>query len=335
MQELPEYDLNILTPGHKCRAWITVGPRAEGGMWRLPVLAVAGQRPGPTLAILGGVHGDEYEGMTTIPRLFDLIDPAEVAGTVVMVPVCNVPAYEAALRSSPVDELNLARVFPGRAGGSVTERIAYLLTDKVIARADFLLDFHSAGVAYDIPTLIGYIHDAGELGQKTRAAAAAFGAPVIWGHPLPLPPGRSISAATELGIPSLYTEAAGGGFARDEDLEVFVTGAQRLMVHLGMMAGELPPAQAGHHLVGDGNLDYWLDTAADGIFHADVRLLEAVVAGQRLGHVRDVMGQVVAEVTAPADGVVILLRRLQRVNAGDGLAQITQTLAQYENRRAE
>ena len=90
-------------------------------------------------------------------------------GTLLMIPVCNMAAYATAIRNSPVDGLNLARVFPGSETGTLTQRIASL------------------------------------------AAARVFGAPVLWGHPPPMPPGRTISAAIDLGVPCLYTEAAGAG----------------------------------------------------------------------------------------------------------------------------
>lgn len=221
---MPEFMLSALPQGAKTTGWISAAPRADGNWWRLPVLAARGLQPGPTLVVLAGVHGDEFEGVEAIPQAFGDVDPNVLSGTLVMVPVCNLPAYESAIRSSPIDGMNLARVFPGKADGTVTERIAYTLTEQFFRHADFLLDLHSGGVAADIPTLIGYLHDDGELGQKSRAAAEAFGAHVLWGHPMPIPAGRSISAAMEVGIPWLYTEAAGGGYARLDDVACFRRG---------------------------------------------------------------------------------------------------------------
>lgn len=80
---------------------------------------------------------------------------------------------------------------------------------------------HGDGMAAEIPTLIGYLHDEGELGQRSLAGARAFGAPALWGHPLPIAPGRTVSAATDLGVPWLYTEAPGGGYAQTDDVACF------------------------------------------------------------------------------------------------------------------
>jgi len=307
----------------KATDWLPVATRADGTLWQLPVLYVTGAKPGPTLIVIGAVHGDEYEGVATIPLVFQQVEPAALAGTLVMLPVCNMPAYESAQRSSPLDGLNLARVFPGDANGSITQRIADLITTKLLRHADFFIDLHSGGVAYNIPTLIGYIHDKGELGQRSEAGGRAFGAPVLWGHPLPMAPGRSISAATDLGVPSLYTEAPGGGYARPDDLACFTQGVINVMRHLGMLAGAPQPRPITHDLFGDGNLDTVLSASVAGYWRAEVALLEEVQAGQLLGKVCDLFGTVLTEVTADQAGVVIMLRRVHRVHVGDGLAHVT------------
>lgn len=326
---MAEFSLDTLSDGTRTTGWVSVSPRADGNWWRLPVLAAKGVTPGPTLLVLAAVHGDEYEGVETIPLAFGDVDPGSMAGTLVMIPVCNLPAYEVAQRSSPIDGMNLARVFPGKADGTVTERIAYALTEKFIRHADFMLDLHSGGVNYEIPTLIGYLHDDGELGQRSRAAGEAFGAPVLWGHPMPVPPGRSVSAATENGVPWLYTEAAGGGFTRPEDLACFRRGILNVMRHLGMISGQPVTPDNSTHLVGDGNLDVVTLAPVGGYFRAHVHLLQRVKKGELLGTIVDFFGTTTASITAQMDGVVILKRRLHRVHAGEGLLQVTNTLDDY------
>ncbi len=326
---MAEFSLSTLPLGAKTTAWISVAPRADGNWWQLPVLAMRSTQPGPTLVVLAAVHGDEYEGVEAIPQAFAEIDPATMMGTLVMVPICNLPAYEAAQRSSPIDGLNLARVFPGKANGTVTERIAHVLSEQLFRHADFLLDLHSGGVAYNIPTLIGYLHHDSEMGRRSRAAAEAFGAPVIWGHPMPIPAGRSLSAAMEFGVPWLYTEAPGGGSARPEDVLRFRRGIMNLMRHLGMLPGTPEVPDSWVHLVGDGNLDIVTVAPVGGYFRATVDLLDRVKRGDLLGNMVDFFGQTTAMITAEADGVIIMLRRLHRVHVGEGLVQVTNTLDDY------
>ncbi len=225
------FDLDDLPRAGKQTAWLDIAGRPDGGILRLPLMTVIGADDGPTLLVLAGVHGDEYEGIAAIPQVFSATEPQDLRGRLVMVPVCNMPAYETAQRSSPIDGLNLARVFPGDVAGATTRQIAFWLCEKLLSKADFLLDLHTGGMACELPTLIGYAHDDGELGRASLAAAEAFGAPVMWGHPLPMPPGRSLSVATDLGIPSLYTEAPGGGGCDPDIVACFRAGVFNLMKH--------------------------------------------------------------------------------------------------------
>ncbi len=320
------FDPVVLPAACLTTTWLPVAARSEGGAWSLPLAALRGSSDGPCLVVLAGVHGDEYEGVEAIARLCTELDPAALRGTLLMVPICNPPAYAAAQRNSAVDGLNLARVFPGNPDGTLTERIAHVLTTQVIRHADLVVDLHSGGVAYDLPTLVGYLHDEGEMGRRSLAAARAFGAPVLWGHPLPIPAGRSISAAQELGIPWLYTEASGGGYARPADVACYARGVVNLLRHLGMLDGAPDAPAPAHHLVGDGNLDTVIDAPVGGYFRAAVALLDDVDAGQPLGHLYDPFGARLATVSAPCPGVVILLRRVHRVHAGEGLVHLTQRM---------
>jgi predicted deacylase len=318
-----DFSLTALSRTHRETGWFDIASRADSGQWRLPYLTVTGATTGPTLVVIAGVHGDEYEGVETVPRVFEAVRPEALVGTLMMIPVCNMPAYEAGLRSSPIDGLNLARVFPGVLDGTITERIAYWITEKLLKHADFLIDLHSGGIAYNIPTLIGYIHDSGELGQRSRAGAEAFGLSTCWGHPLPLAPGRSLSAATDLNVPSVYTEAPGGGYARAETVTQFADGVINIMRHLEMLAGEPESRPVSYDLLGDGNLDSVISAPEAGYFRPAIALLDSVAEGDVMGHIQDFFGHTVAEITADRDGVVIMLRRLHRVHVGDGLVHLT------------
>ena len=97
----------------------------------------------------------------------------------------------------------------------------------------------------------------------------------------------------------------------------------RLMKHLGMLAGNPQPRPTTHHLFGDGNLDQVISAEVAGYFRAEVKLLDEVKSGQRVGLIRDLFGNVIQEVNADQDGIVIMLRRFHRVHVGDGLAHLT------------
>src|SRR5262245_10996737 len=172
---MEQFNLSRLRPGSRGSFGLPVMRLPDGNDLWLPVVAAAGSQDGPTLAVLAGVHGDEYEGIRAIPEVFRSVELAELRGRLVMVPVCNVPAFRTATRISPIDGLNLARVFPGDPHGTVTQRIAHVLTEHVIGPASLLVDLHSAGIAYTMPTLVGYPYADTPHARASRAAALAFG----------------------------------------------------------------------------------------------------------------------------------------------------------------
>lgn len=297
----------------------------------IPVHAVKGKEPGPTLLVLAAVHGDEYEGVQTIIELCRDMQPGDIRGTLLMVPVTNVLSYYGETRTTPEDGCNLAREFPGLPDGSVTQQLAWHLKRKLISKADFLLDLHSGGTNYAVPELIGYYHnDASEVGRKSRAAAEAFGMEVLWAHP-EIAPGRTVSAAVECGVPFLYTEAFGGRRIRPEEQLRFREGALRLMRHLGMLLepeswiqGEAAPIR--YRLSGDGNFDLSINSAVEGFFITDVRLLDRVSAGDRIGAIYDWFGELLEPFHAPEDGIVVGISGTPYIRSGSYVYMLTKVM---------
>ncbi|MBM3774647.1 MAG: hypothetical protein FJW37_05725, partial [Acidobacteria bacterium] len=287
---------------------------------KLPLLLVRGASPGKTLVATAAVHGDEYEGVRAIFDVSAALAPADLRGDFLAVPVANPPAFWNGTRTSPLDGGNLARVFPGSYTGP-TPAIARSLAEAVIARADLFVDLHSAGVQWLMPTMVGY--DSND--RRSRAAAAAFGAPVMWGHPA-IAPGRTVSFAASRGIPWLYTEARGAGRIDPGDLRVFVDGLGNLLRHLEILEGAPRPAPPALHLYGDGNVDQGLTASQRGFLIPEVELLDRVRAGQRLGRLCGVHGETLETFAAPADGVVALVRQFPVVAPGDPLFLVTGTL---------
>jgi|HigsolmetaAR206D_1030411.scaffolds.fasta_scaffold01414_5 predicted deacylase len=288
------------------------------------VVEVTGRSSGPTVAILGGVHGDELEGVLAARRVARLLDPAGLAGVVRIAAPAHPAAWQAVTRSSPLDGQNLARVFPGADDGTPTERVAAFLTSRLIAGADLLIDLHSAGEGFDMPLLVGYHAGDGPVCARSAAAAAAFGAPFLWQHPV-LAPGRSLSAAAAHGVPSIYVEGHGGGQVRRRDLDCYVDGVLRVLHHLGMTAAA-PAASASVVVRGDGDTDGGIVAAAGGYLVTAVEVGEQVAAGDPLGEIVDGYGTPLATVSSPHDGVVMLLRRRARVAPGDTVAIVAEVV---------
>ncbi|MCR6030726.1 hypothetical protein GGQ22_04625 [Nocardioides sp. zg-579] len=302
----------------------TVGMGAERVGEALPRLRLTrGRQPGPTVAILGGVHGDELEGVLAARRVLAALDPEGLRGSVRVAAPAHPAAWASVTRASPVDDLNLARVFPGSPEGRPTERVAAYLTDRLIAGADLLIDLHSAGEGFDMPLLAGYHAGEGPRCERAAEAARAFGAPFLWQHP-DLSPGRSLSAAADLGVPALYVEGHGGGQVRSADLDCYVDGVLRVLHHLGMIEEAPAPAAPSTTVRGDGDTDGGVEADVDGYLVTATEVGRLVRAGERLGSILDEEGCTVADVRSPQDGVVMLVRRRARVSAGDTLAIVAE-----------
>ena len=321
--DFSSFDPESQQPGTKQIYWLDVTALPGGDMLRLAALVVKGREPGPTLVALGGVHGDEYEGPHAIRLVYGKLDPADVKGSFIGVPQCNVPAFAAGTRTSPVDGLNLARIFPGDPRGTVTERIAWNLAKHVIDRAALLIDLHSSGVNTDIAPLIGYCLSESDLGRKSLDAALAFGMPALWGHP-DLGPGRSISYAHERGIPWLYTETNGGGWLVQKNARRYADGVVNVLKRLGILSGKPNPPKPERHLIGDGNNDVTgLRVSESGYFVSEVNVLDKLKKGDLIGRVVNIAGETIDQTLAPDDGTIVLLRANPTVAAGDSVAVLT------------
>lgn len=278
---------------------------------------------GPRVVVLGGVHGDETEGILAAGSLSSL--PMHLlCGVLDVVPVCHEAAFEADSRTSPLDGLNLARVFPGDADGQPTERLAAALTTRILAGCDLLMDLHTSGQTYDMPFLTGFRRDAEDdprgIGEM---AAREVGADFLWFHGEG-PSSRSVGRTLSVVDAGIYLESPGGGPTDVDRVDQYVDGVLRVLARLGMIdARDLDRDIAATRRVpievaGGGDLDRdMLSVSHDGYFIHAVGQGDRVVEGQELGHVRSVRGDILETLTAPGAGYVMAVKRRSRVHAGD------------------
>jgi predicted deacylase len=305
-----------MTQGKEATSLVVPGG-ADARPLELAVLVARGHADGPHVVVLGGVHGDEYEGVTAAAAVWRDLDVSALRGQVSVVSVANPPAFAAGLRTSPVDGVNLARTFPGSPDGSITERIAYQLSEALIRRADLLIDLHSAGQHYAMPLLCGGYSAANDLGRRCRAAAMAFGAPVYWAHP-DVSPGRSLSVALDAGVTCIYAECGGGGRVRPADLHAYRLGVRRVLAHLGALP-PLDPAPAPEvRLRSTGDVDTALAVTQAGVLVEHTSILSRVEQDEVLGEVLDERGEILETLRSPCRGIVVMARRTALVCPGDG-----------------
>ncbi|MFN8624123.1 MAG: succinylglutamate desuccinylase/aspartoacylase family protein [Chloroflexota bacterium] len=295
------------------------GRAADGGVgFRLHEL---GDDAGPRIVVLGGVHGDESQGVRSAMKVAAAAFRADLAGTLLVVPVAHEAAFLAASRVNPADRGNLARAFPGSPGGTPTERLAHLLEQEVLCGADLVIDLHSSGVHYTTAVLAGFPDDGGPGSQRALRGAAAMALPVTWRHPGPMPPGRTGSASFARGVPFLYTESPESEDRSDD----YAAAVLRLLALEGMIDPALAPRpiETPLRLAGPGDLDTATIVAPrDGLVEICVGPLERVEAGQPVARWTDPWFSRSEDLLATEPGVVVVARRSRSVAAGDMLVHL-------------
>jgi predicted deacylase len=288
---------------------------------------IEGPAPGPHLLITGGVHGDEFEPMAAVRTLIARLKsgaPGLIRGRVTLVPVVNEAAFQRGERTAD-DGLDLARTCPGRADGSVTERVAHSLS-ALIRSADYYVDLHTGGTRLRVFPLAGYMlhRDPGVL-HVQRRMARAFGMPIVWGTD-PNLDGRSLSVARDARVPAIYAEYYGGGVFDPDGVDAYVRGCLAIMAEFKMIEAE--SWERPEQLVveddrpGAGHMQVNCPSPIEGFFEPAVALAQGVVAGDVLGTVTDPLGRRVEPVLSPYAGLVLVLHTFPRVSRGESVAVV-------------
>src|SRR6185503_10530757 len=231
-------------PGQAASGFIEI-PAGVDAATRIPITIVRGAQAGPTLALIAGTHGSEVAPIVALQRVRAALDPAGLRGTVLIVHVANMPSFLGrTIYYSPIDGKNLNRVYPGKTDGTVSERIAFAITNQIIERADYLVDMH-AGDGNESLRPYSYWSPLG-LNARTdsiaREMALAFGSDhIVVDTARPRDVRASVytqNTAQLRGKPALTTEAGSLGLASEEMVQRNVDGVFRLLRYFRMVPGD-------------------------------------------------------------------------------------------------
>ena len=299
-------------------------PAGSDAALDIPVVVVNGARPGPVLALVSGAHGTEYASIVALEGLIENLDPADVSGTVILVPLLNTPSFEKKVpHVNPTDGKSMNRFYPGNPAGTQTERASAVITKEIIDRCDHLIDFHGGDLDENLRPY-SYWTVTGNKAQDdaSRAMVLAFGLDhiiVSSDRPKDKAASRFLeNTASTRGKPSFTAEAGRSGPVDPADVAVLVKGVQNVLGHLKMTRAAAPPVAK----------PIWIDpllsvTAEhDGVFHPLVNRDARVVKGAKIGRVTDYLNRPVQDVVAPEAGVVLFVRAVPSLKKGDTLASI-------------
>jgi len=303
--------------------FINVPAGADGPEIRIPITVVTGKKKGPVLALTAGIHGYEYPPILALQRLRRELDPAKISGTVIMVHVVNMPSFlRRTIYYNPHDWKNQNRVFPGKIDGTMTERIAYQITNEVLKRCDYHLDLHCGDGNEDLMTYLYYTETGNpELDKKTLALAKNFGFKVIihvTARPEGLPASTCSNASLFMGKPAVTVECGKLGRTSEEDITAILNGCSNILKHLNMIDGQ-PELLFDPIWV---RKTTYIRSEHEGIFYPLTQGGSHVQKGELLGYLTDFFGNVIQKALAPHDGIVMYIIATPPMSKGEPMVKI-------------
>ncbi|MEX2356083.1 MAG: succinylglutamate desuccinylase/aspartoacylase family protein [Thermaerobacterales bacterium] len=306
---------------HKVKGVLHASPTYRHPV-EIPFGIATGAAGGPVAAVTAGIHGQEYAGMEAASRLFRQLQPGEMKGTVIVVPVVNMPAFLAGMPFvTPQDGLNLNRVFPGDGGSSISYRIARTLFNEIGVKCDYLLDLHGADGGEDqFPNVIAKLAGDGR-DQESEAVARAFGLEYIRRSVdgAGSTPGTFVGVARKRGTIGLTTEIGGEGRYDETEINLQLNGVLNVLRYLNVVPGTPEPLES----FAEQKVIAWPEggervvTETGGIFHPYVKPRQLVRAGELVAEIKDEWGDVKERHAAPTEVVVRLIRSKRIMDPGD------------------
>lgn len=290
-----ELDLENVPKGTMCRYWIHLVNDGLGMPVYVPILVAKGKKKGPVLGLTAAVHGNELNGIPVIQRLFKEFNIEQMRGTIVGVPVVNIPSLLRNRRRF-IDGTDLNHIMPGREDGNVSQVYAYRIVNRVVRYFDYLVDLHTASFG----RVNSYYIRADMKEPVTRQMAMLQNAQIIVHNPPS--DGTLRGAADALGIHAITLEVGNPNTFQKGLIRSGLTGIHNLLHYLEMTEGEIEQAELP--AIGC-ERSYWLYTDTGGILTVHPSVTDRVKKGQLIASLRNIFGDLIREYHAPEDGVVI------------------------------
>ncbi|MFT5646502.1 MAG: putative deacylase [Aureispira sp.] len=275
--------------------WVDLITDGMNNPIRVPIMVARGTQDFPILGLTAAVHGNELNGIPVIQRLFSEIDVNELKGTIVGVPVVNIPSFTLKKRRFN-NGVDLNHIMPGKANGNSSEVYAYRFFEKLVKHFDYLLDLHTASLG----RINSYYVRADMKHPVTRKLAMLQGAQLIVHNPPS--DGTLRGAADEIDIPAITLEVGNPNTFQHKMIKSGIIGVHNVLSYLEMTEDEIELPEVSTVIC---QKSYWIYTDVGGLLRVHVDLMQAVKEGDLLASMRDVFGNLIKEYFAPEDGVVI------------------------------
>lgn len=308
--------------GQKVYGAIKVPAGSDAG-YDIPVAVIQGTQPGPVLAVVAGSHGSEYASIVAVEELIARVNPADMAGTLVLVPIVNIPSFEKITpHVNPTDNKSMNRYYPGSVSGTQTDRASYAITKEVVDKCDHLIDLHGGDLDENLrPYSYWTVTGNKQQDEFSKQMVLAFGLDhIIISRDRPKDKNASRfleNTASTRGKPSFTAEAGRSGPVASSDVTALVTGVEGVMAQLKM-------TKRAPTLVKNPT---WVEVTSvsaerDGVFWPAVDRNAQVKKGEKLGSISDYLHRPLQDITSPDTGIIMFVRALPSVKKGDTIASI-------------
>ncbi|AWL10644.1 hypothetical protein HMF8227_00136 [Saliniradius amylolyticus] len=278
----------------------------------LHVEVLHGKKDGPCLLVCAAIHGDELNGIDICRRLIKKINPARMAGTLMVVPIVNVFGFIHESRYLP-DRRDLNRCFPGSERGALGSRLAHLVYTELMQRASHIIDLHTGAIhRSNLPQIRANLSE-----PDAKAMAEAFHAPVILDAKQR--DGSLRATASKLGVPTILYEAGEALRFDDTSIKTGLNGILNVMKMLGMTQRRGSRKKYEPVIA---NSSYWVRNEYDGLIIFRIRLGDIVSKGQTLAYSASPHGEGEETIRSPSDGIVIGVSNIPVANGGEALIHI-------------
>ena len=309
-----------IAPGTRAHVELPVSRLFTGAEVAMPVTVLHGAEDGITMWINAAIHGDEINGVEIVNRVLSQLDPKQMRGTLLAVPVVNVHGFMSGDRYLP-DRRDLNRSFPGSSKGSLASRMANLLMTEVISHCSVGIDLHTASDnRTNLPQIRANLDDA-----ETRTLAEVFGAPLIINSKNRS--GTLRQAAVKEGKSVLLYEAGEPLRFNRLCIDTGVAGVRRVLRHLGVADWDGPEPGP----VAESRSSAWVRASQSGVARIDVEIGESVTEGQQMGTIIDAFGKRLSTIKARRTGLVIGRTLYPLVNQGDALVHVASLESEGES----
>lgn len=315
--------------GQRHRGRVRAIELSDGSWAEFPVMITNGVEEGPIVYLGASIHGDEYNGIAVIHEVMRRLDPSTMAGAVIAVPIQNPIAHRSRGRLTLIvqtDETNMHRVWPGnRETGDAAQRMAGILFTEITGSgASIAVDYHTgatgqlcaphsfvpsgSGETLAVADRANELAEYMDLGYVMRAVGGAYSNPLWMQHSL-----------TAAGVAALGTELGQGRVFQPDFIEMGVEGTLNMLRHAGVLndvAARVPGPQP--RLVDE----RWVRANRGGFVTTLIPWGDDVAEGDVIGRTVDSYGDVVEELVAPADGLLMNLRQEPAIATGERLCRI-------------